>query len=70
MKMTNKYSNIYKITGMDCPSCAMLVESELEDAGIKAKVSYAKEEIEVGDSYDPVKISKIVSCLGYRCEKA
>lgn len=65
--MANK---IYKLTGMDCPSCAMLIESELEDAGIKAKVSYAKESLEIEDvdkeSFH--KLVKTVSDLGYKLE--
>ena len=60
----------YKIKGMDCPSCAMLLESELEDAGIKTKVSYAKEELEVDSADEKLidKISKIVTDSGYKLE--
>jgi copper chaperone CopZ len=61
----------YKITGMDCPSCAMLIESELEDAGIKAKVSYAKQTLEIEDTDNSLtgQITKIVSDLGYKVEE-
>lgn len=55
---------------MDCPSCAMLIESELDDAGIKTKVSYANEKIEIMNGYDPAKIGKIVSALGYKMKEA
>lgn len=37
----------YKISGMHCASCAMLIEGELEDAGIAATCSYAKQIVEV-----------------------
>ena len=53
---------------MDCPSCAMLIESELDDAGIKAKVSYAKETLELKESYDIKEIKKIIQKLGYDME--
>jgi copper chaperone CopZ len=36
----------YKIKGMECPSCAALLESDLQDLGITAKCSYAKENLE------------------------
>ena len=32
---------------MHCPSCAMLIEGELEDVGVKATCSYAKQTVEV-----------------------
>ena len=59
---------IIKIIGMDCPSCAMLIESELEDAGIKAKVSYAKETLEVEsiDKKSFLILSKKITELGYK----
>lgn len=57
----------YKIKGMDCTSCAMVIESDLEDHGIKAKCSYAKQTLEI-DSDGGVKeeeIKKIVKSSGY-----
>ena len=42
---------LYKIKGMDCPSCAMVIETELEDLGVKANCSYQKETLAV--EYDP-----------------
>lgn len=38
---------IYKIQGMDCDSCAKMIELDLEDIGIDAKCSYPKKELEV-----------------------
>jgi len=46
----------YKVKGMDCTSCAMMIESDLEDAGVKAKCSFAKEVLEV--EFDPKKVSE------------
>ena len=55
----------FKITGMDCPSCATLLECELEDAGIKAKVNFTKETLKVEDNQRIGEIRKIIEKLGY-----
>ncbi|HEX6977206.1 MAG TPA: cation transporter [Patescibacteria group bacterium] len=57
----------YKVNGMDCTSCAMMIESDLEDEGIKAKCSFAKETLEVEDNgkLDEDKIKKVVEDSGY-----
>ena len=44
--MNNK-KTIYKINGMHCSSCAMIIEGELEDRGIDARCRYEKGEVEV-----------------------
>jgi copper chaperone CopZ len=50
---------ILKIKGMDCPSCAALLECELEEAGIRAKVNFAKETVEIDEQDLPkIKSSK------------
>ena len=36
-----------KVKGMHCVSCASLLECELEDTGIEAKVNFIKETIEI-----------------------
>ena len=46
----------YKISGMDCASCASLIELDLEDAGVKATCSYHKETLSV--EFDEGKISE------------
>lgn len=61
-------TRVYKVSGMHCPSCAMLIEGELEDRGAKARCSYTKEIVEV--EYEPTKLSdaeikKIVTAAGY-----
>ncbi len=37
----------YKVHGMHCSSCAMLIEGELEDRGLTGACSYAKGIVEV-----------------------
>lgn len=55
----------YKISGMNCPSCAALLELDLEDAGIKAKCSYTKSIVEVEGDGNFVNIKKVVEKSGY-----
>lgn len=51
---------------MDCASCATLLEMDLEDAGLKCKVNYAKETIEIeNEKNDSKKINEIVTKSGY-----
>ncbi len=56
---------IYKVEGMDCASCASLLELDLEDAGIKASCSYAKGTLEVDKDTDKKKLSEAVRKSGY-----
>lgn len=58
---------IYKVKNMDCVSCALLIEGELEDAGFKCKCSYAKQilEIEHEKEIDDKKIKELVKKAGY-----
>jgi copper chaperone CopZ len=63
--MTTK---IYKIKGMNCASCASMIELDLEDAGIKAKCSYPKSTVEVEDDGNFVNIKKVVEKSGYKIE--
>lgn len=58
----------YKINGMHCTSCALMIESNLEDLGVKVKCSFSKEELEV--EFDPEKIKEekikeVVKNTGY-----
>lgn len=55
----------YKIEGMDCASCATLLELDLEDAGINAKCSYAKGILEVNEDHNPEDVVEIVKKSGY-----
>ena len=45
----------FKIKGMHCTSCAMVIESDLEDAGVKARCNYASEFLDV--EFDDAKVS-------------
>jgi copper chaperone CopZ len=60
---------IYKIKGMDCPSCATMLEINLEECGIKCKCSYQKEEVEVEGEHNKDIIIEIVSKSGYSISK-
>ena len=58
----------FSVEGMHCTSCAMVIESDLEDAGVKATCTYATQVLEV--TYDEKKLSEqeirnIVSKSGY-----
>ena len=58
----------YKISGMDCASCAAMIELDMEDIGVKAKCSFPKETLEV--EFDPDKISEakvkeVIKSSGY-----
>ncbi|KKU80791.1 hypothetical protein A2971_03180 [Candidatus Gottesmanbacteria bacterium RIFCSPLOWO2_01_FULL_46_21] len=58
----------YKVIGMNCTSCAMLIESDLGDIGIKASCHYARETLDV--EFDEGKISEdklkeVVKASGY-----
>ena len=57
----------YQVKNMHCASCAALIESDLEDAGITAQCSYAKQTLEVTHphSIDEKKIRDVVHNAGY-----
>lgn len=56
---------IYKITGMDCDSCAKMIELDLEDAGHQCKCSYATQTLEINEPHDRKKVVDIVKKAGY-----
>lgn len=59
-----------KISGMHCTSCAMNIDFDLEDMGVKsAKTSYAKQETEVEFDEEKIKPQKIIDQIkktGYK----
>ena len=57
----------YKIQGMDCDSCAKMIELDLEDVGISSKCDYSKQvlEVEFAENISEEEIKKIVSDAGY-----
>ena len=59
----------FKIGGMHCTSCALMIESDLEDAGVRAVCNYAKQTLDV--EFDEKKIGEktikdVVAKAGYR----
>ena len=62
--MTKK---IYKLSGMHCTSCAMVIEGELEDnLGVRAACDWIKQIVEVEGEVDEGKIRQIIEAQGYR----
>ncbi len=58
----------YKVLGMHCTSCPLIIESDLEDAGMKASCNYARQTLDV--EYDESRmmketIEKVVTTAGY-----
>ena len=67
-KQSLKTRRVYHIKGMDCTSCAMVIEMDLMDRGVKANCSYTKEILDV--EFDNKKITeeeikKIVKQSGF-----
>jgi len=60
---------VYKIKGMDCTSCAALLEMDLEDAGFKASCSYPRETLEIEGDHDIKKVEEAVKKSGYNLIK-
>lgn len=62
----------FKISGMHCPSCAMLIENEAEDLPPveKATCHYGRAECAVlaDDDFDVNALIKIINKLGYQAE--
>lgn len=58
----------YKVSGMHCTSCALMIESDLEDSGVKARCNYARQTLEVEFDEKKIKekkISEVVAASGY-----
>ncbi len=55
----------YKISGMNCASCATLIQIDLEDAGYKCSCSYATETLEIEGKHQVEKVMDIVKKSGY-----
>jgi len=62
--MPEDIKKVYKVKGMECASCAKMLELDLEEVGITAKCDYVKETLEV-ESVDRQKIKTIVEAAGY-----
>ena len=50
-----------KIKGMHCTACAMNIDFDLEDLGVKtAKTNYAKQETEVEFDEEKIKLDQVI----------
>ena len=65
----------FKIDGMHCPSCALNIDSELEDVSgvITADTNYAKSKTKI--TYDPTKVTpielqRVIESLDYSVRKS
>ena len=68
-KFKSMVKKIFKLSGMHCTSCAMVIEGELEDLGAGARCNWARQEVEV--QWDPAQIEeqKLVEAIekqGYK----
>lgn len=61
-----------KIDGMHCTSCAMNIDFNLEDLGVKsAKTNYAKQESEIEFDEEKIKLTQIIETVnktGYKAQ--
>ncbi len=55
----------YKVIGMDCASCATLIQMDLEDAGYKCNCSYISETLVIYGEHNIKKVIDIVKNSGY-----
>ncbi len=57
----------YTVTGMHCDSCALLIEEELADAGVKAVCNYKTNTLVVEDNHSVSQDSlfALVKGIGY-----
>lgn len=58
----------YKIEGMNCSSCAAMLELDLEDEGIKSSCSYADCQLKIDSDEKDVgkKVRRVVEKAGYK----
>ncbi len=62
-------TKIFKLSGLHCTSCSLLIEGEIEDLGAKADCDYVKQIVKV--EFDPQAVSeqKIIAAIegqGYK----
>ena len=53
----------YTVKGMHCTACVLMIESDLEDAGVKAKCSFIKEVLEVEFDENKIKEKKVIEVV-------
>ncbi len=69
--MTRQIAKIYKIKGLSCPSCAIMLELALEDKNISAKCNFAKAELSVKleDKSKEEVLKEVVQNEGYEINR-
>lgn len=63
--MNNTSQKQFKVIGMDCPSCASLIQMELEDSDIESICSYQSQTLTIKDARKIKKTIGIIQKLGY-----
>jgi copper chaperone CopZ len=59
----------FKVRGMHCRSCEVLIEEALQSAGAaQAKAHHKKATVAVGGDLDEMTIKKVITAEGYRVE--
>jgi copper chaperone CopZ len=64
-----KTKKVFKLKGLHCTSCALMIEGNLEDAGAVAKCDFASEKVEVEWDSGIVEEEKLVNAIekdGYK----
>lgn len=59
----------YKIKGLDCESCAKMIELDFEDKGIEVSCDFTKEQLSVDSSIPKDKIKEILESSGYNVKE-
>lgn len=56
-------TKIFKLSGLHCTSCSLVIEGEIEDLGAKASCDYVKQTVKV--EFDPEILSeqKIIAAI-------
>ena len=69
----SRLQKTYKVTGMDCDSCAKMIELDLEDVGIKASCDFVNCRLTVDYSvttFEEKIIHATLSKSGYKIEES
>ena len=70
--MSKTVKKKFEIDGMHCTSCALNIDFDLEDLGVKtSKTSYAKQESEVEFDEEKISLSQILKQIqktGYKAK--
>jgi P-type Cu+ transporter len=64
-----KTKKVFKLKGLHCSSCALMIEGNLEDVGANATCDFASEKVEVewdGDKVDEQSLVEAIEKDGYK----